>query len=159
MNQLSATQIVRAPIAKVWETLADVGSIADWHPGVANSPVLTEHRSGMGAARRVELYDGSTVVETVSALEEGRSVTVTMSDHSMPLSMGEATFSIEADGEDRTRVTMTLAYGMKFGPLGWLLNAVMLQGIMSKLLVSVLAGLDHHLATGELIGEGWAAAA
>ncbi len=155
MNQLSATNVVHAPIDRVWQTIADVGTIADWHPGVASSPVLTENRTGLGATRRVELYRGDTSVEEVTSLEEGRSVAVTMSEHTMPLSYGTATFRVEADGNDRTLVTMMMDYKMKYGPVGWLLNAVMLRRIMNNLLPSVLAGLDHHLVTGEHIGENW----
>ncbi len=36
MNQLSTTTVVRAPIDRVWQTLADVGTIPEWHPGVAS---------------------------------------------------------------------------------------------------------------------------
>ncbi|MCP4870349.1 MAG: hypothetical protein GY898_16720 [Proteobacteria bacterium] len=57
--------------------------------------MITPQASGLGAARRVELYDGSTAVETVTSLEEGRSVTVLMSDHTMPLSHGAAAFEVE----------------------------------------------------------------
>jgi uncharacterized protein YndB with AHSA1/START domain len=159
MNNVSATTIVHAPIARVWETIADVGTIAQWHPGVAKSPVLTPNHTGMGASRQVELYDGSTAVEQVTSLDEGRSLTVTMSEHTMPMSYAVVTFSVEADGNARTRVTMSMEYKMKFGPVGWMLNTLMLRGIMNKLLPSTLAGLNHHLVTGETIGEGWAAEA
>jgi len=155
MNQLSTTTVVHAPIDRVWQTLADVGTIAEWHPGVAHSPVLTASRTGLGATRRIELYDGGTVVEKVTSLDEGRSVTFTMSEHAMPLSYGTATFKVEADGNDHTLVTMMMDYEMKYGPFGWLLNVVMLRGIMKKLLASMLAGLDHHLVTGEHIGQNW----
>jgi uncharacterized protein YndB with AHSA1/START domain len=157
MNQLSNTTVVHAPIDQVWQTIADVGTIADWHFGVAHSPALTAHRTGLGATRRIELYDGSTVVEEVTSVDEGRSVTVTMSEHTMPLSFGAATFAVKADGTNRTLVTMTMDYAMKYGPLGWLLNVVMLRRIMVKLLATVLAGLNHHLVTGEHIGQGWEA--
>ncbi len=153
MNHLSTTTVVNAPIDRVWQTLADVGTIAEWHPGVAHSPVLTSSRTGLGATRRIELYDGSTVMEEVTSLDEGRSVTVTMSEHAMPLSYGTATFKVEADGNDRTLVTMMMDYKMKYGPLGWLLNVLILRRMMKKLLASVLAGLGHHLVTGEHIGQ------
>jgi len=158
MSQLSKTAIVRAPVARVWETLADVGTIAAWHPGVERSPVLSTNRTGMGAVRRVELTDGSSAVEEVTLLEEGRSLTVTMSEHTMPMSRGAATFAVEADGDESTRVTMTMDYEMKYGPLGWLMNAVMLRPILGKVFSSVLAGLDHHLVTGEHIDKNWKAA-
>jgi len=96
-------------------------------------------------------------VEEVTSLDESRSVTVTMSEHAMPLSHGTATFKVEADGSDRTRVTMMMDYKMKYGPVGWLMNVLMLRRIMKKLLASVLAGLDHHLATGEHIDQNWVA--
>ena len=155
MNKVSAKATINAPIARVWETVADVGMIADWHPEVARSPVLSDHRTGLGATRRIELYDGSSVVEEVTALEERRSMTVTMSEHSMPLSVGMATFTVEAASDDRSTASMTMEYRMKYGPLGWLLNAVMLRRVMAKLLASVLTGLNHHLVTGEHIGENW----
>ncbi len=153
MNQLSSAATVRAPITRVWETIADVGTIANWHPGVQRSPVLSTHRTGLGAVRRVELYDGTSAVEEVTSLDEGRSLTVTMSEFSMPLSHGAATFQVEADGDERTVVTMTMEYEMKYGPLGWLMNAIMLRPIIGKLLASVLLGLDHHLVTGNHVGK------
>lgn len=149
MSQLSSTATVRAPLARVWETIADVGTIAEWQ----RSPVLSAHRTGLGAVRRVELYDGTSAVEEVTSLDEGRSLTVTMSEFSMPLSRGAATFEVEADGDERTLVTMTMDYEMKYGPLGWLMNAIMLRPIIGKLLASVLSGLDHHLVTGDHIGR------
>jgi len=159
MSQLSSKATVHAPLARVWETLADVGTIAQWHPGVERSPVLSTNRTGLGATRRVELYDGTSAVEEVTSLDEGRAVTVSMSDFTMPLSRGAATFEVEADGDGRTLVTMTMDYEMKYGPLGWLMNVVMMRPIMGKLLASVLSGLDHHLVTGEHIGKNWVAAA
>lgn len=158
MSQLSSTKTVRAPITRVWEVLADVGTIDQWHPGVERSPVLSNSPRGLGATRRVELYDGTSAVEKVTSLDEGRSLTLTMSEFSMPFTRGAATFEVEADGPDSTRVTMTLEYEMKYGPFGWLMNALMLRPIIGKLLSSVLAGLDHHLVTGEPIGKGWVAA-
>jgi len=158
MSQLSSTATVRNPLARVWETINNVGTIAEWHPGVERSHVLTSHEAGLGAVRHMEFYDGTSAKEEVTSLDEGRSVTVTMSEFTMPLSRGAVTFEVEADGDDRTLVTMTLDYGMKYGPVGWLMNVVMLRPILRKLFASVLAGLDHHLVTGEHIGQDWAAA-
>ena len=153
MNQVSATSVVNSPIARVWEAIADVGSIENWHPGVERSPVLSPSRTGLGAARRVELYDGSTAVETVTSQVDGRSVTVEMSEHTMPMKYAAATFEMKADGDDRTVVTFSMDYEMKYGPVGWLLNTLMLRGILNKLFSSVLDGLNHHLLTGEHIGQ------
>ncbi len=154
MSQLSRSATINAPLNQVWQTIADVGSIANWHPGVENSPVLSESATGLGAKRRVELYDGSSAVEEVTALEEGRFATLTMSEFDMPLKEGAVTFRVDAEG-GKTQVTMTLDYEMKYGPAGWLMNAVMLRPILGGLFAKVLAGLDHHIATGEVIGKDW----
>ena len=53
MNKLSASTTINAPITAVWAMIADVGTIADWHPGVARSPVLSTRPTGLGAKRRV----------------------------------------------------------------------------------------------------------
>jgi uncharacterized protein YndB with AHSA1/START domain len=155
MSLVSKSAIVRAPHSRVWEAIADVGQIAQWHPGVERSPVVSNQRSGLGATRRVELYDGSSAVEEVTGLDEGRSLTVVMSEHSMPLSRGAATFVVEDAGDGTTRVTMSLDYEMKYGAFGWLMNNLMLRPIVGKLLSSMIAGLDHHLVTGEAIERGW----
>ncbi len=159
MSQLSSTATVHAPLARVWSTLNDVGTIAQWHPGVERSPVLSANPTGLGAARRVELYDGTSVVEEVTSLDDGRALTVTMSEYTMPLSRGAAMFEVEADGDGRTLVTMTMDYKMKYGPLGWLMNVLLMRPVMGKLLASILSGLDHHLVTGEHIGKDWVPAA
>jgi len=158
MHNVTASSTVNSPIARVWEAIADVGTIADWHPGVERSPVLTDNRTGLGAARRVELYDGSSSVEKVSELIEGRQVTVLLSEHTMPMNYAAATFEVEADGDNRTRVTFSMDYTMKYGPAGWLINALVLRGVLNKLFPDVLDGLNHHLQTGEHIGKGWSAA-
>jgi ribosome-associated toxin RatA of RatAB toxin-antitoxin module len=159
MSQLPVTAIVRAPIDTVWNMVADVGTVADWHPAVQQAPVLSPNRIGLGAKRRCEFYDGTSVVEEVVRLDEGRSLTVALSDFSMPLSRAEATIGLEPDGPERTKVTFTMDYDMKYGPAGWLMNATMLRPMMGKLLARVLAGLDHHLVTGENVGKDWVAQA
>ena len=157
MSKISVAAAVRAPSSQVWDMIADVGTIASWHPGVAKSAVLSGNRSGLGAKRRLELYQGGAAVEEVTAVVEGSSVTLAMSDHTMPLSRGEVAFELRADGDERTQVTMSLDYDMKYGPLGWLMNLLVLRPIMRKLFGAVIAGLEHHLLTGEKIGQNWKA--
>ncbi len=158
MNNVTATSTVNSPLARVWDAIADVGTIEDWHPGVERSPVLTDKRTGLGAARRVELYDGSSSVEKVTELVDGHRLTVLMSEHKMPMNYAAVTFEMEADGDDRTRVTFSIDYTMKYGPVGWLINALVLRRVLNKLFPNVLDGLDHHLQTDEHIGQGWSVA-
>ena len=85
MSQLTATAIVRAPVSRVWDTISDVGTVKDWHPKVKHSPVLSAESTGVGATRRCEFYDGTSVVEQVTEAVEGRLLRVVLSEFSMPL--------------------------------------------------------------------------
>ncbi len=42
-------------------------------------------------------------------------------------------------------------YDPKFGPVGWLMDAVMMRPMMAGMFDQVLAGLEHHLRTGEIV--------
>lgn len=159
MGTLSIERIIHAPREAVWKAIADVGYIHNWHPKVKASPVLSSSGTGVGAKRRCEFYDGSSVVEEVVAVEEGRSVRLSLSEFSMPFSRAAAVLEVEDVGDDKARITMTMDYETRYGPVGWLMDAAMIKPMMTSMLGEVLAGLDHHLRTGEYVGADGAAAA
>ena len=45
-----------------------------------------------------------------------------------------------------------LRYGVRFGPIGALMNALIMRRKLEQGLVSSIKGLKHHVETGELIG-------
>ena len=59
-----------------------------------------------------------------------------------------ATIELTPDGS-RTLVTCTLDYEVGLGPLGRSLNAALLHRMFARSLVGMLAGLKHHVETGE----------
>ncbi len=71
MQQASSTRIIQASPARVWEIIADVTSIERWHPSVASADLLSDRRTGIGAARRCNFHDGTHVREDVIAEEAG----------------------------------------------------------------------------------------
>ncbi len=60
----------------------------------------------------------------------------------MPLKNTVATLKIEPDGAG-TILAMEMEYIPKFGPLGALMNVVMLRRMMEKSMRSVVQGLDE----------------
>ena len=52
----------------------------------------------------------------------------------MPLKAMTAGVSIEPAGTGRSRVSWTVAYRVKFGPLGWLMGQTMMKLMMGKVL-------------------------
>ncbi|MFT7520821.1 MAG: hypothetical protein ACI9MC_002972 [Kiritimatiellia bacterium] len=44
---------------------------------------------------------------------------------------------------------------VKYGPIGLAMDALMMRRAMKSSFNGLLAGLDHHLTTGETIARGW----
>ena len=55
MNTFIVTQRIAAPVEMVWAALADIGSIADWNPGVVASHTTSDQAEGLGATRYCDL--------------------------------------------------------------------------------------------------------
>lgn len=72
MINVEKTVLVKAGINQVWDIVSDMGGVYKYHPLVKKSPVLSENAVGIGATRRCEFYDGSSVVEKITELKEGK---------------------------------------------------------------------------------------
>ena len=153
MSKLNQTHVIDAPLEQVWNVVKDFGGVHRFHPKVETSPLLSQNNEGLGAARVCNFYDGTSVKEEVVEYREGELLRVKLSDFSMPLQRAEAVISVRALGPDRTEVEFGMEYEMKFGPLGAVMNGIMLRPMMGKMFTQVLEGLDHHVVTGELVGR------
>ncbi len=99
------------PIAEVWSVLADIGSIADWNPGVIASRTTSGQVEGEGARRFCDL--------------------------------GRRMHLDEVD--DGTEVTVSPDYSLRFGPVGRIMDAVMVRRTYARGMEGLLAGLQRHL--------------
>jgi ribosome-associated toxin RatA of RatAB toxin-antitoxin module len=155
MSSVTKTIIVATTPAKAWALISDVSTVQKWHPKVDTSPVLSESSVGIGATRRCNFYDGTSVVEEVVDQEPGKFLKVELSEFSMPLSSASAELGLRSLSSDRTEVSISMEYETKFGPIGWVMDAVMMKSMMGKVFEQVLDGLKHHLETDELIPQDW----
>ena len=153
MIKVEKTVLVKADIRQVWDVVSDMGGVYKYHPLVDKSPVLSENAFGIGATRRCEFYDGSSVVEEVVGLKEGEELKVALSNFSMPFKSADATMSLKKASDKSTYVTLQMMYKMKYGVVGVILGYFMIKPIMKKTFVKVLNGLNDHVTTGKLIGE------
>jgi uncharacterized protein YndB with AHSA1/START domain len=151
-NHIQHSQIVPAPLAQTWSAISEMRAVQDWHPNVARAEVLTEQGSGVGASRRVEFQDGNSVVETVVEESELEFTTMKMSDMPM-LKDALVTIRTQQSAAGTTEVTFSIDYGMQYGPVGWLLNALMMKRLFRKVFGVALAGLSYHLETGMLVTD------
>ena len=109
----------------------------------------------MGAERNCLLYDGNHIQERVTASIDQKKLSVEIFDTSMPIKTADATFTLAPVAGGGTEVTVTMEYVVKYGPVGMVMDALMMRNAMKGSFNGLLAGLDHHLTTGEPIGKGW----
>jgi len=151
MSIVNKTVVVNGSLDAVWEQVNKVGNVENWHPMVKQAPVLTANDCGIGATRRCEFHDGTSVVEKVTASKEREMVELELSDFSMPLSRAIGTIRLKELGPERIEVSLTMDYDVKYGPIGWLMDAAMMKPMMGRMLGQVLSGLDQFIVTGDVI--------
>lgn len=148
-HEIQKSLVVPASVEAVWAAIAPMGAVRNWHPNVASATVLTQHDAGVGASRRVEFHSGGAAVETVTEQSEREFVRMAMAEVPM-LQDAVVTISVAAKSDTETEVTFAARYGVQYGPLGWMVNALMMKRMLGKAFDAALEGLAYHLATGEI---------
>ena len=158
MSTVTVTQLISADIETVWSQIADVTLVENWHPGVARADLLSDSPTGLGATRRCNFYNGTDVVEEIVDLKEHEFL-MEIRDFNGPMKRFESHWSLNSTPAGATQITIKMDYDMKLSILGTALDALLIKGRMSKLLKRVLAGLEHHIVSGETVGKDFAVAA
>jgi hypothetical protein len=126
--------------AALWEVLADLGSVAQTNPMVSSVVIVGDRRSGLGATRRCSLVPKGMVTEKVWAYEEGRAVGLEVIESDWPIvTMSWKTEIVSRPGG--ARLEQLLEYKMKFGPIGWLLNTLVMRRAITRNVGEALKGV------------------
>jgi hypothetical protein len=136
---------------RVWALLADLEAVQHYNPGVRHAAVEGALRTGVGARRSCELLPKGRVVERVTHWEEGRAVGLELESHDWPVDFMRWVTRIEPDARG-TRITQALEYQVKFGPVGWLLDQMVMKRKLTTSLDAVFASLARH-AEGSAAGD------
>jgi len=128
------------PPERIWALLSDLEAVQRYNPTVRTASLRGPLRGGLGAERVCDLAPRGRVVERVVHWEDGRAVGLEIVESDWPVrSMRWVTRVEPAAGGSRIR--QELEYAMKFGPLGWLLDRLVLRRKLSRSLDEVLARL------------------
>jgi len=152
-HHVETTLRVNAPAEKVWETLGDFSSIERFSSKVESSPIVGEVAAGLGTKRICTFYDKSTVVEEIVGYQEGESLDIELSEFSMPLESMRAQMKVTRVDGARSDASFAVDFVMKYGPIGWLMGAVMMKPMMRGITRDVLRGLAFHVVTGNTVGS------
>jgi hypothetical protein len=131
------------PPGSVWEVLADLEAVQHYNPGVRTAVIKGSRRNGVGAERVCELLPKGRVVERVTHWEDGRVVGLEVTESDWPIRFMHWVTRIEPAGTG-SRITQTLEYAVKFGPVGWLLDALVMKRKLTAMLDDVFARLARR---------------
>lgn len=135
------------PPARVWALLADLQAVARYNPGVKAASIEGTQRTGVGACRACELSPRGRLVERVTHWEEQRAIGLEVAESDWPIHFMRWVTRLEPDGQ-ATRITQDLEYKVKFGPIGWLLDALVMKRKLTTTVDAVLAALVEQAERG-----------
>lgn len=146
MPSFTKSAVIDRPRAEVWRTLADLEAVELYSPGVKTAQSTSEHREGVGASRYCDFHGPGSVHERVVHWEEGERLGISI-EKGFPADNVVADFRLtEVDGG--TLVEVEFSYDPKFGPLGALMDRVMMRSYAEKAMHGLMKGLKRHSETG-----------
>jgi mxaD protein len=105
---LSVTKTIeiKAPVAKVWDTVKNFDSLNKWHPGFAKDELVKGTNNAPGAVRALTIKDGPTFTEELLAFsEKNHSYKYKIIESPLPLEDYVATVSVKGGKDGTTVVT------------------------------------------------------
>jgi hypothetical protein len=115
-RHLTVQRQVAASPDSVWGVCADFPNLADHWDGLRASRPIGDQTHGVGARRQVDLKPVGSMVETITAWEEGRTVaTANQPSALVPFKQAESRLTLEPEG-DGTAITFDYRYVPKGGP-------------------------------------------
>lgn len=126
MTVLKNTIHIAAPPHRVWAALARLDALHEYDPGIAKSEIRSEQPAGVGADRQCDIKAGGWFRERVTVWEPERELEFTLYDCTLPVRRLRHHYTLTPEGGG-TRVDQTQEYTLKFGPIGALLDAVLVR--------------------------------
>ncbi|MGB1238753.1 MAG: SRPBCC family protein [Pseudomonadales bacterium] len=142
------------PAAKVWQVLEDYPAVVKYAPTVKDSACVSEHKSGLGAKRKVTFHhDGSSLIEEITDYREGQGYTMQVSALSAPLVAMQADIDVYPSGERDCQIKMHIQFEVKPGFLGRLMATLLLKPMMGKVALKLITGLAYYAVTAQAIDK------
>ncbi|MEP3297061.1 MAG: SRPBCC family protein [Pseudoruegeria sp.] len=139
MSSFTETIVIDASAERVWDTLADIGTIADWNPGLVGSHA-TNKANGLGATRYCDIDGKHNLDEEVVCFEPLRAITFRITRSTLPFRSADIRFTLKERSE-RTVVSVSPIYELKYGFAGRLLDRTFVSTTYKRGMRGLLKGL------------------
>ena len=140
--------ITAAPPERLWHCLSDLTLVQTYNPTISKAELPGERRTGVGTLRACQLKPKGKIMERVTVWEEGKAIGLEIVESDWPITSMSWVTRIEPE-EGGSVLSQRLEYAMKFGPLGWLLNVLIMKRNVTKNVGTALAGLIRIAEQGE----------
>jgi len=138
---------------RAWEIIADLGGIVNFHPFVTNSYYTSDSLAGEGAARVCEFGPSQVINERAIAWNDGENFTLDISfikGPKPPVNYLHGTMGVR-ETANGSAVYLEIEYQTKFGPIGAIMDRMMMRPQYEKLIDGVMKGLRHYTDSGETV--------
>lgn len=134
---------IDAPAEAVWAAIAgDLTAVQHYNPMVSSARLLTERRGGVGATRRCELRPRGFVEERVWEWTPARSIGLEVAASPWPIVFMRWRTELAAEG-NATLVSQDMEYEPKFGPLGAVMDALVMRRKLDRGIRDVFESLKR----------------
>ncbi|HEY2406155.1 MAG TPA: SRPBCC family protein [Polyangiaceae bacterium] len=144
MTTLENSIFIAASPDQVWKVLARLDGLAEYDPAIAEARIETRERSGLLAERRCELKDGNWFRERVTAWEPERALAFELCECSFPVRSLAHRYQLTTENGG-TRVEQRMQYELKLGPLGAVLDALLVRRQWNAGIRAFFAGLKDRV--------------
>jgi hypothetical protein len=141
-RHLTVRRRAAASCAAVWAVFADFPNLADHWGGLKASRLVGDQSQGVGARRAVDLAPVGSLVETVTAWDEGSTIATRNQPSTLvPFKQAESTLTLQPDG-DGTAITFDYRYVPRGGPMGRL-SGPLIDRMLRTSFESMLAAVEE----------------
>ena len=151
--EITVTRTLTAPKEAAWNNLKDFAGVQNYHPTVTVSKSLNGIVSGEGAERSCTFTDGNTIRERIIGYTEDNGYVVDIFDlGNMPLKYARANVGIRESSAGNSELYMSMDFKAKMGPIGWVMERMMMKKMFIRMVNDILEGLDNYSTTGVPVG-------
>lgn len=145
MLSISRTTEIDASVEQVWDILSELDRVDEWSSSVESAHYHTATDKGVGLGRTCEVKGFGILVE--EAIEWKEYETFTLSIEGMPPFVRRATGSwkLERIAPHVTRAHTTISIETRFGPVGKLMEVVMMKPQLGKTIEILQAEFKAHV--------------
>jgi ligand-binding SRPBCC domain-containing protein len=144
MRVLSERVKIEAPMAGVWEVLADFGGVADWAPYMKTCQLVGGKSAGVGMRREMRHAWGFRFEERVTDWTEGRGFSFDVLRAPFPMKHVKESWVITG-GNGVTTVATQVSYEMHLSVVGQALDTILVSSIVRREMRVGLAGLKQFI--------------